>query len=174
MTERTLQSLRFDIPERGEEAWLVSVFFWHAECYFIWDIISIRKCAVYRRKWLEGHRAPPPDNDLEVKAFIQQFSCMIWDLRHWKTPPDHHLNSAIQMTFVMLICVHTGQNTLIRRICNSNDHSNFALWSRVKTLRNSKNFSKGCGSSLTSHIPDLRRGGWGWWRLSDGKSWEAA
>ena len=45
------QFARFSILERGEEVWLVSVFFWHADCYFI----SIRKCAVYQQKWLEGH-----------------------------------------------------------------------------------------------------------------------
>ena len=34
----------------------------------------------------------------------------------------------------MLICIHTGQNTIIRIIRNSNDHSNFTLCSFVKTL----------------------------------------
>ena len=126
--EKTFPSLRFSIPERGEEAWLISVFCWHADCYFI----SIRKCAVYRRKWLEGHVAPPPkSHNLEVKAFIRRFRCMIWEMGHWKTPPDHHVNCAIQIT---LICVYTGQNTVIRMIRNSNDHSNCALCSRVKTL----------------------------------------
>ena len=57
MREKTSTSLRFSIPERGEEVWLI---FWHADWYFIWDRISIRKCAVYRRKWLDGHVAPPP------------------------------------------------------------------------------------------------------------------
>ena len=40
--EKTLQSLQFSIPERREEAWLVSVFFWHADWYLIWDRIYIR------------------------------------------------------------------------------------------------------------------------------------
>ena len=43
--EKTSLRWVFSIPERGEEAWLVSVFFWHADCYFI----SIRKCVVYWR-----------------------------------------------------------------------------------------------------------------------------
>ena len=51
--KKTLLRLRFSYPERGVEAWLVSVFFWHAD--FIWDRNYIRKCAVYRRKCLEGH-----------------------------------------------------------------------------------------------------------------------
>ena len=51
-------------------------------------------------------------------------------MRHWKTPPDHHLNCTIQIT---LICVHAGQNTGIRTIRNSNDHSNCGLCSHVKT-----------------------------------------
>ena len=57
--EKTSQSLRFSIPEQGEEVWLVSVFFWHANCYFIWDRISIRKCVVSWLKWL-GQVALPP------------------------------------------------------------------------------------------------------------------
>ena len=40
--EISLPSLRFSIPERGEEAWFVSVFFWHGHWYFIWDRISIK------------------------------------------------------------------------------------------------------------------------------------
>ena len=44
--ETTMSSFRFSIPERGEEAWHVSAFFWHADCYFICDRIFIRKCAV--------------------------------------------------------------------------------------------------------------------------------
>ena len=35
--EKTSPILRFSIPERREEAWLVSVFFWQADCYFIRD-----------------------------------------------------------------------------------------------------------------------------------------
>ena len=34
--------LQFSIPEQGEEAWLISVFFWHADCYFIWDRIFLK------------------------------------------------------------------------------------------------------------------------------------
>ena len=52
--EKTSLRLRVSIPERGEEVWLVSVSFWHADCYFY------LRSAVYRRKWLESHVAPPP------------------------------------------------------------------------------------------------------------------
>ena len=38
--------------------------------------------------------------------------------------PDHHLNCVIQIT---LICKHTGQNTVIQMIHNSNDHTNRTL-----------------------------------------------
>ena len=44
MTKCTHEREDFSEFERGEEAWLVSVFFWHADFYFIWDRISIRKC----------------------------------------------------------------------------------------------------------------------------------
>ena len=112
---------------------IVSVFFWHADCYFIWDRISIRKCAVYRQTWLESHIAPPPNHNLEVKALkIRRFAAWFEGCVTGK-----HLRTIIwivQLPFVMLICVHTGQNTAIRMIRNSNDHSNFALFSRVKTL----------------------------------------
>ena len=84
--EQTSPNLRFSIPEQGEEAWLVSVFFWYADCYFIWDRISIRRCTDYQQKWLEGHVALPPpppkkkNHNLEVKAFIRWFRCMIWEM----------------------------------------------------------------------------------------------
>ena len=86
--ETTSPSLQCSIPERGEEAWLISVFVWHADCYFIWDRISIRKCAVYRQTWLEGHVAPAP---------FGNFAVWFERLRHWKTPPDHHLNCTVQI-----------------------------------------------------------------------------
>ena len=41
--EKTAPGLLFRIPVRGEEAWLISVFFWRADYYSI----SIRKCAAY-------------------------------------------------------------------------------------------------------------------------------
>ena len=42
-----------------------------------------------------SHSSAPPSHNLEVKAFIGRFRCMIWEIRHWKTPPDHHLNCVI-------------------------------------------------------------------------------
>ena len=73
--EKTSQSLLFSIPERGEEACLVSVFFWHADCYFI----SIRKCAVYRRIRLEGHVAPPPKSQFRGQGI--HTAILLRDLR---------------------------------------------------------------------------------------------
>ena len=29
----------------------------------------------------------------------QGIRCVIWEMRHWKTPPDHHLNCAIQIAY---------------------------------------------------------------------------
>ena len=48
---------------------------------------------VYRQKWLEGHVhvAPPPNHNFEVKAFLRRFCCVIWEICHWKTPPDRQL-----------------------------------------------------------------------------------
>ena len=67
-----LLSLQFSIPKRGEQGWLVSVFLWHADCYLIWDRISIRKCAVFLRWWFRRSRSTvSQDQNLEVKAFIQ-------------------------------------------------------------------------------------------------------
>ena len=63
--EKTSLSLWFSIPEQGEEVWLVSVFFWHADCYFIWDFLFLENCVVYLRKWLEGYVAPPPKSQFK-------------------------------------------------------------------------------------------------------------
>ena len=104
-------------------------FFSHADWNFIWDRISIRKCAVYRRKWL-GHVAPPSKSQFRG----QGIHTAIWEMHHWKTPPDHHLNCAIQITHHDAnLHVHTVQNTVIREMRNSNDDSNCALCSRVET-----------------------------------------
>ena len=53
-------------------------FLWHADCYF----------------------RPPPQITiiLEVKAFIQRFCCVIWEMRHWKKPLDQHLTCTIQIS----------------------------------------------------------------------------
>ena len=93
-------------------------------------------CSAYvvytcRRKWLEGHVALPPKSQFrgqcDVAAWFKrcvtgkQLRTIIWIAQ-------------FKLRFVMLICVHMGQNTVIRMIRNSNDHSNCALCSRVKTL----------------------------------------
>ena len=74
----------------------------------------------YRRKWLEGHVAPPPK--LEVRAFIRWFCCVIWEMRNWKTPPDRHLKCAFQMTHRDVIWRTYGP-----KYCLSNDHSKCAI-----------------------------------------------
>ena len=132
--EKISPSLRFSIPERGEEAWLI---FRHADWCFIWDRISIRKCVVYRQKWLEGHVAPPPKSQFRGQGIHTAIS-----LRYLRDASlEKHLQTVIWIPqfilhIAMLICVHTVQNTIIRMIhtCNSNDRSNCALCSRVKTL----------------------------------------
>ena len=54
MREKTSVSLWFSIPEWGEETWLFLCVL--LTCWLLFNLkISIRKCAVYRRKWLEGH-----------------------------------------------------------------------------------------------------------------------
>ena len=105
--------------------------------YMLSDIsfeISIRKCAVYRRKWLEGHVAPPSNYNFEVEVFIQRFAA--WFER---CVTGKHLRTVIwiaqfKLRIAMQICVHKVQNTVIRVMRNSNDHSNCALCSCVKTL----------------------------------------
>ena len=77
--EKTSPSLRFSIPERGQEAWFV---FWHAEWYFILDRIAIRKCTVYWRKWLEGHVAPPPKSQFSGQGIHTVISLHYLRMRH--------------------------------------------------------------------------------------------
>ena len=74
---------------------------------------------VYRQKWLEGHVAPPPNHNLEVKAFIQRFCCVIWEMRNWKTTsgPWFELrisNDASRCNFAYT--PYTVQNTVILMI----------------------------------------------------------
>ena len=90
--------------------------------------------AVYRRKWLEGHLAPPPNHDLEVRAFIQWFRCVICEMRNLKTPRDRHLKWRIAMYFG----VHTVQNTVFR-ILIQNAH--FELKFKLRTLLSCENSS---------------------------------
>ena len=95
------------------------MFFWHADCYLIWDRNFYKNIMVYQRKWLEDHVhvVPPPKSQFRGQGIHTRFRCMIWEMRHWK-----HLQTIIWIAqfilpFVTLICVHTGQNTIIR---NSN------------------------------------------------------
>ena len=68
------------------------------EIEFYWKKCSI-SAEVVRRS-----RSSAP-NQLGVTAFIQWFRCVIWDMHHWKTPPDH--NCAIQIIlFDANLCTH--------------------------------------------------------------------
>ena len=114
-----------------------SSFFWHDDCYFIWDIISITKCAVCRQMWLEDHTALPP-----ISQFGGQVIKTYRDFTAWyeRYVTGKHLRTIIwieqfKLPFVMLICVPPGQNNVIRMIRPSNDHSNLTLCSRLKTLK---------------------------------------
>ena len=91
------------------------MFFWHADWYLIWDRISIWKCAVYRRKWLEGHVALPLKSQFRGQGIQRRFRCMIWEI----CITGKHLRTIIciaqfKLATVMLICVHMGQNSIIR------------------------------------------------------------
>ena len=62
-------------------------------------LLYIIQHALYRRKWLKGRTSSAPKkNDLEVKAFIQRFRCVICEMRNSKTPLDHDLRCASQIT----------------------------------------------------------------------------
>ena len=58
--------------------------------------------AVYRRKWLEGHLAPPPTarSGHSYSDFAAWFARCVLNL---KTPPDRHLKCAFQMTHCNVI-----------------------------------------------------------------------
>ena len=77
---------------------------------------------------------PPPkknNHNLEVKAFIQRFCCLIWEMRHWKTPPN--LNCVIQISLRDANFRTHGPKYCHWNDGNLNDHSNCAFCSRVKT-----------------------------------------
>ena len=52
-----------------------------------------------------SHSSAPPSHNLQVKAFIGRFRWVIWEIHHWKTPPDNHLNSAIPSVIRMIIWI---------------------------------------------------------------------
>ena len=122
--EDTKPNLQFSMPERGEEVRLV---FWHADWCFIWDRISIRKCAVYRRKWLES------------QITYQRSRHSYGEFASWfeRCVTGKHLRSVViwvaqfKLRIAMQTCVHTVQNTVIGMMRNSNDHSNCALCSHM-------------------------------------------
>ena len=77
----------------------------------------------YRRKWLEGHVAPPPKSQFRGQGIHTVIS--LHDLRdayNWKTPLDHHLICAFQMTHR-----DVTWRTHVPKYCLSNDHSKCAI-----------------------------------------------
>ena len=61
------------LREWGEEAWLVSMFFYHADCC----LIFIRKCVVYQQKLV--HEALPPESQFRGQGIHTTIS--LRDLR---------------------------------------------------------------------------------------------
>ena len=111
---REKNSSEFAVLKRGEEAWLISVFFWHADCYsLIWDRISITKCAVYRRKRLEGHVAPPPKLQFRVQRIHTMIS--LRDLRD--TPLENTSGPSFELHNSNYANLHTHRP----KYCHLND-----------------------------------------------------
>ena len=95
---------------------------------------------------------PPPKSQFRGQGINRAIS-LAWFER---CVTGKHLRTVIwiaqfKLRFVMLICVHTDQNTVIRMIHNSNDHSNCALCSRVKTLFEEFGGSTGYECAWGSH-----------------------
>ena len=80
-----------------------------------WDRISLRKCAVYQQKWLEGHVALLPKSQFRGQCIHTAIS--LHDLRDASLQKNLQINIWIaqsKLAFMMLICVHMGQNTVIQ------------------------------------------------------------
>ena len=101
----------------------------------IWDRISLRKCAVYQQKWLEGHIALLPKSQFWGQCIHTAISpFFFWEMHHCKKPPDQHLNCAIQISLYDANLRTHGPKYRHSNDGNSNDHSNCTLCSCVKTL----------------------------------------
>ena len=79
------------------------VFFWRADCYFIWERIFIRKCVRNRRSHCSAPPPPPKKSQFRGQGIHTAISrldlrdlCVIWIAQ-------------FKFAFVMLICIHTGQ-----------------------------------------------------------------
>ena len=103
-------------------------YFRHADWYFIWDRIYIRKCMVYRWKWLEDHVTPPPKPQFRGQGI--HTTILPHDLRDGSlentSGPSFELHNSNYPRWC-LICIHTGQNTIIRMTITQIDHSNCAF-----------------------------------------------
>ena len=83
------------------------VFFWNADCSFIWDRISIRKCAVYRAEVVRRSRSSAPLNhNLEGQG--NHTAILLRDLRDASlentSGQSFELHNS-KFPFVMLFCV---------------------------------------------------------------------
>ena len=96
----------------------------------IWEFL-LENAQLIGRSGYTVTQLRPQNHNSEVKAFIQWFCSVIWEMRHWKTPPDRHLNCAIQITLCDANLRTHGPKTVIRMIRNSN----IVLYSHVKTLK---------------------------------------
>ena len=90
-------NLGFSIPEREKNVWVPCQSNMHGARISCASVHM--QCVVYRRKWLEGHLAPPPQKKKKKSQFRGQdiyTVISLCDLRdaNWKTPPDRHLKCA--------------------------------------------------------------------------------
>ena len=94
-------NLRFSIPEREKmHGSFLGILAANQTCIKLAFPVLLYICSprYYRQKWLlEGHVAPPPKSQFRrVKTNIHMYKrfhrCVIWEMCHWKTPPDRHLN----------------------------------------------------------------------------------
>ena len=113
-----------------------------------------RQCSVYRRKWLEGHLAPPPNHDLEVRAFIRWLRCVICEMRNRKTPLDCHLKCAFQITHRDVIWRTHGPNY---RLSNFNSKCAFRIKiQHICTLSSCENSLSVPGRTMWTRAPSRK------------------
>ena len=98
--EKTLHSLQFCTPEWGEKAWLVFVFFWHADCYSFVIELLLEKVRFLGGtwKWLGGQVEPSPKSKFRGQGI--HMAILLRNLRDTslETPADEHFNFAIEIS----------------------------------------------------------------------------
>ena len=139
-------NLGFSIPEQEKNVWVPCQSNMHGARISCASVHMQRM--VYRRKWLDGHLAPPPKSQFSGQGIHGWFHCVICEIRNWKTPPDRHLKCAFQMTHRDVIWhVHTVQNTIFR-ILIQNAH--FELKLKLRTLLSCENsLCHWCGNEIS-------------------------